>query len=464
MAEKKPRKKTRWIIGGIVIALLLLFLVRFLTGRGDDSVHAETAVAVVRPVTQVVTASGKVQPEIEVKISPDVSGEIIALPVREGDRVQQGDLLVRIKPDFYSAQVEQAEAGVLQAQANKAQRHANLLNAQAILARQKDLLARSAISQSEYELAETQYNVERSAYEAAEYAVQSAEARLREAKEQLAKTVIYSPMTGTVSQLNVELGERVVGTSQMAGTEMMRIAQLEQMELEVDVNENDVVNVSIGDSARIEIDAYPERIFRGTVTEIANSARISNAGSQEQVTNFPVKIRLVAVTGTGMPDAGPTPEEVLAEELPLAQALPAVLRPGMSGNVDIFTETIPEAIAIPIQAVTVRDFNAIADEDSSDADDASEGSVTTAPAVQMIAREDLRKVVFLVEEGKARMVEVETGIADDTHVQVKAGVKEGDVVITGPYSLVSRDLKPGQTIATGPNGTPGGAFGSPQGR
>lgn len=459
MAEKKVRKKSRWIIGGVILLVLVLFAMRFLFGRGDDSVHAETAPVEVRRITQVVTASGKVQPEIEVKISPDVSGEIIDLPVREGDRVQQGDLLVRIKPDFYTAQVEQAEAGVLQAQANKSQRQANLLNAEAVLARQKDLRERNAISQSEYELAQTQYEVERSAFEAAEYAVQSADARLREAREQLAKTVIYSPMTGTVSQLNVELGERVVGTSQMAGTEMMRVAQLERMELEVDVNENDVVNVKVGDSANVEIDAYPERIFKGTVTEIANSARITNAGSQEQITNFPVKIRLSAVTSTGAPVDGPVREEVLADELPLTQTLPAVLRPGMSGNVDIFTETVDQALAIPIQAVTVRDFNQLA-ADSVDEEDVEAPAVPAAP---LAAKEDLRKVVFLVEAGTAKIVEVETGIADDTHVHVKAGLKEGDVVVTGPYSLVSRDLEPGQTISTGPNGTEA-SFGPSAGR
>ena len=457
MAEKKPRKRrTRWIVGGLILLVVLFIASRFLLGRGPEVEHAETAPAEIRRITQVVTASGKVQPEIEVKISPDVSGEIIELPVQEGDQVRQGDLLVRIRPDFYTAQVEQAQAGVLQAQANKAQRQANLLNAEAALKRQKELMDRNAISSSEYELAQTQYDVEKAGYEAAEYAVQSAEARYREAREQLAKTVIYSPMTGTVSQLNVELGERVVGTSQMAGTEMMRVAQLAQMELEVEVNENDVVNVSVGDSAHIEIDAYPERIFQGIVTEIANSARISNAGSQEQVTNFPVKVRLEAVRDSGLPDVDPAPEEVVAEEIPMIAGLPAVLRPGMSGNVDIFTETVEDAIAIPIQAVTVRDFNALASADSL----AENEEEAPAPEERATPRqEDLRKVVFLLEEGKARMVEVETGIADDTHVHARSGIAEGDVVITGPYRLVSRDLEPGEAVETGPNGVPPAGFG-----
>lgn len=455
MTDKKPRRKrTRWIIGGVVLLILLFIVSRFLFGGGPAASYAETAPAELREITQVVTASGKVQPEIEVKISPDVSGEIIELPVREGDNVRQGDLLVRIKPDFYTAQVEQAEAGVLQAEANKAQRRASLLNAEAALKRQQELMERNAISASEFELSETQYEVEKASFEAAEFAVQSAAARLREAREQLSKTIIYSPMTGTVSQLNVELGERVVGTSQMAGTEMMRVAQLERMELEVDVNENDVVNVSIGDSAHVEIDAHPDRIFQGIVTEIANSARITNAGSQEQVTNFPVKIRLMAVRDSGQAAAS-APEEVISEEIPLVETLPAVLRPGMSGNVDIFTETINEAIAVPIQAVTVRDLNQVNEPDS-----ATDGP----PAAPVAQEEDLRRVVFVVEEGKAQMVAVETGIADDTHVEIKSGLREGDLVVTGPYSLVSRDLAPGQEIETGPNGVPAAGFGPPPGR
>lgn len=448
-AANPTRRILKWIAGVLIVLAILGGVGRAagLFGGGDQVEHVETSAAALRDVTQVVTASGKVQPEVEVKISPDVSGEIIGLQVREGDAVRQGDLLVRIRPDFYAAQVEQARAGVLQAQAGQAQRKADLMKAELDRNRQKELFDRQVVSESDYQASATQYEVAQAAYEAAEYAVQSAQARLQEAEEQLGKTRIYAPITGTVSQLNVELGERVVGTSQMAGTEMMRLAQLDRMELEVDVNENDVVNVSLGDTAAVEIDAYPERTFRGVVTEIANSARITGAGSQEQVTNFPVKVRLV---GDQIAAEGENAEEgVTADEVPVASIARAMLRPGMSGTVDIFTQTTPRAIAIPIQAVTVRDFSEVMPADSTAEEEGPDAEK------QPPGREDLRKVVFLVEEGKARMVEVETGIADDTHVVVTSGLKEGDLVITGPYRLVSRELEPGMEVETvSPDGPP----------
>ena len=448
MAKKNSATKRILIIVGVLVGLLVIagIVGRLVFGGGEEGTEVEVEEAALRTITQVVTASGNVQPEVEVKISPDVSGEIIELPVREGDQVQRGALLARIRPDFYAAQREQAEAGVLQAQATLAQRKADLLQAELDLKRQKDLYDRGVVSESEYETAQTRYDVAEANRQAAEYSVQSAQARLREAGEQLGKTSIYAPMTGTVSQLNVELGERVVGTSQMQGTEMMRVARLDQMEIEVDVNENDVINISLGDTAAVEIDAYPERTFRGVVTEIANSARITGAGSQEQVTNFPVKIRLV---GQGAGEVQADAEEgMTTDEVPVAFVGRALLRPGMSGTADIFTQTTPAAISIPIQAVTVRDFSKVAPADSA----AAEGA---APSEQPGAsREDLRKVVFLVEDGKARMVEVETGIADDMYVVVTSGVKEGDLVVTGPYRLVSRELEPGMEVETAESGGP----------
>ena len=283
------------IVIGVVFVLLIGFVglrAAGVLGDKEEGIVVEVDEVEARNVTQTVTASGKIQPEIEVNISPDVPGEIIALPIKEGDRVDRGDLLVRIRPDDYLAQVERGEASVLQAKAILAQRQADLLNAELEAKRQEDLFKKEAVSDSEYQRAKTQYEVAKAAREAADYSMQSTEAQLREFKEQLAKTSIYAPMSGTISMLEVELGERVVGTSQMAGTEMMRVAKLDQMEIEVDVNENDVVNVSLMDSSLIEIDAYPGRMFKGIVTEIANSARVSAAGTQEQVTNFPVKIRV----------------------------------------------------------------------------------------------------------------------------------------------------------------------------
>lgn len=442
MAKKSSAtRRILFIIGGLIVLLVILGVVGSAAGwfGGERAYAVETATAVVRPVTQTVTASGRVQPETEVKISPDVSGEIIELPVREGDRVSQGQLLARIQPDFYAAQVEQAQANVSQSRANMAQRRADLISAELEFNRQRELFERNVISQSDLERAESQYEVAKAGLEAAEYAVESAVARLREGREQLGKTAIYAPMNGTVSQLNVEMGERVVGTSQMAGTEMMRIARLDQMELEVDVNENDVVNVSLGDSARISVDAYPDRTFRGVVTEIANSARVTGAGSQEQVTNFPVKVRFI--------DDHNLDDDLIAGVATSEGAVPVLapnLRPGMSGTVDVFTETVHNAIAVPIQAVTVRDFAQV----RRDEDGADEAEVERT-SQQLTPDEDLRRVVFIVDNDRARMVEVATGISDDTYIVVRSGIAEGTSVVIGPYRAVSRELEDDQPVTIG---------------
>ena len=437
MAQKKSATRKLLIGLGVLLVLLVIVAVvasQFLGGRGEG-VEVETARVEIRDVTQVVTASGRVQPEVEVIISPDVSGEVIQLPIQEGDQVKRGELLARIKPDFYSAQVEQAEANVFQNRAVLEQRRADLLGAEAELKRQESLFERGVISASAIEQARTQTQVAKAAFEAARFAVESGQARLREAREQLGKTALFAPMDGTVSKLDIELGERVVGTSQMAGTEMMRIARLDQMELEVDVNENDVVNISLGDTAAIEIDAYPEQIFRGVVTEIANSARVIGAGSQEQVTNFPVKIRVldphnldarVAAAGTSLDQEMP----VVVEDSPR-------FRPGMSGTVDIFTKTVGRALAVPIQAVTVRDYNQLRDDDDDSA---------TARPVSAFTNEDLRKIVFVVDDGEAQFREVETGIADDRYIEIKSGLEDSLTVIIGPYRLVSRTLEPGDRV------------------
>ena len=442
MAKKKKNATRRLLF--IIIGLIILLVVAGVVGKAtglfgsrEKGVEVETAKAERRTITQVVTASGNVQPEVEVKLSPDVSGEIIELRVKEGDKVAQGDLLARIRPDFYEAQVEQAEAGVSQAKANQAQRRADMLTAEIEYERQQSLFDKQAISESDLLRSKTQYDVAKAGYDAARYAVESAEARLREAREQLSKTAIYAPMSGTVSKLEVELGERVVGTSQFTGTEMLRIAKLDQMELEVDVNENDVVNVAIGDTARIEIDAYPERAFHGLVTEIANSARTTGAGTQEQVTNFPVKIRVLDRHNL---DLWNTPPEALqGEEVPPPAEETPQFRPGMSGTVDIYTKTVHDVVAVPIQAVTVRDFVKVKPEGETSADSTESDS---GPAL----KEDLRKVVFLVDAGKAKMVEVETGISDDTHIEIKSGLQGDEEVIIGPYRVVSRTLNPGDPV------------------
>lgn len=469
MAKKKSNATKRiLIISGILVVLLIVVAVIGATtgifGNRGGGISVEVADVELRSLTQVVTASGKVQPEVEVVLSPDVSGEIVFLGVKEGDEVTKGQLLVRIKPDFYEAQVEQATARVSQSRASMSQAKANLLQAELDVKRSEELFRRDVIPESEFEVVKTQYEVAKASLEAAEFAVASAAAAEREAKEQLARTSIYAPMDGTISQLDIEVGERVVGTTQMSGTEMMRVARLDQMEIEVDVNENDVVNVSLGDTAAIEVDAYPDRAFRGIVTEIANSARTTGQGTQEQVTNFPVKIRVLDPHNLDRVRTDAVPE-LSEQELAAGTPMNPQFRPGMSGTVDIFTATVDRALAVPIQAVTVRDFNRVKPE-TGDEENGNEVASSEAPgeddqleedgATGLFAEEDLRKVVFVVQDAEARMVEVETGIADDTHIEVKTGLEEGQDVIIGPYSAVSRMLGPGNAISINEGAPPPG--------
>ena len=405
-------------------------------GGGDPGLSVDTETAQRRTLTQVVTAFGRAQPEVEVTISPDVSGEIVALPVQEGDMVRRGDLLARLNPDDYRAQVERQEAGVSEAKAALAERQADSVQTRRTYERKQKLYEKGVISESEFLNAQSSYNQSVARLQSARFRVESAKASLQDAQEQLQKTRIHAPMSGTISKLTVEEGERVVGTRQRSGTEMMNVARLDRMELEVDVNESDVVNVASADTADIEFDAYPDRSFRGRVTEIANSARIQNQGSQNEVTNFPVTIRVLDDPNTGLAAEG-AGGGVSRPEVPAESKRAPVLRPGMSGSVDIFTETVENAVAVPIQAVTVRDFNEVGPNAKPDSAQQSEAT-----------EEDLRRVVFVASADTARMVEVSTGIAGETHMEVRAGLKEGERVITGPYSAVSRELEPGTKIQT----------------
>lgn len=445
-----PTKKILLALGGVLL-LIVVFAVIKSMGAEEDGVEVETAEAQVRAITQTVTASGQVRPEIEVIISSDVSGEIIALEVEEGDYVERGQLLLRVQPDFYVSQRDQAQAGVLSAQADAARSEADIerarveqRRAQAELARVRQLVERGAVGRADLEAAQAAaenadaaVTIAQANAQAATYRIRSAQASARQASQQLGKTSIYAPMSGTVSQLNVELGERVVGTAQMNGTEILRIAELDRMQLEVDVNENDVVNIELADSARIEIDAFPDEPLRGSVTQIANSARVSGFGTQEQVTNFPVEVKILTVNDV---DQGtPQPAVINDAERPAPPRGP-VLRPGMSGTVDVYTRTVPNAVTVPIQAVTIRDFNEIRRREAREqarenGEDADEVATPAAPE-----EEDLRRVVFVIEEGKAVMREVETGIQDETHIEVVQGLAGGETVITGPFRLLRTEL------------------------
>lgn len=445
-SSRSTSRRILYWVGGIFAVLVVLGGLAWAMGWiGGESpgLPVDTETVERRTLTQVVTAFGRAQPEVEVTISPDVPGEIVELPVQEGDVVQSGDLLARLKPDDYRAAVQRSRAQVSQAQATLAQRRADSVQAHRTFERQRKLYDKGVIPESDFQDAQSTYRQAAAQLESARYQVESARADLQDAREQLQKTRIYAPMAGTITRLEVEKGERVVGTQQRAGTEMMRVSQLNRMELEVDVNEGDVVNLGVQDSATIEFDAYPDRSFRGRLTEIANSARIENEGSQNEVTNFPVTIRVLDDPNAGTAET--TIDGGLSRpEVPEDRNQAPDLRPGMSGSVDIYTETVEDAIAVPIQAVTVRDFTEIGPNTDGDT------SETADPT-----KEDLRKVVFVAEADSAEMVEVTTGIADDTHMEIRSGLNGGEDVITGPYSAVSRELEPGTKVQTSSGGSAG---------
>ena len=456
---------TKKILIGLGAAVAVLGGAALVFGGEDEGLAVEVADARVRAITQTVTASGTVASEVEVPISSDVSGEIVFLAVAEGDRVVQGQLLLRIRPDAYASQREQAQASVSSAQTgvdqaardveqatvDAAQATADRERAQRALDRQQNLFSRDVIAASELEAAQGALAVAQAAERSARARIETARGRIsgaqatvrgeqireRQAGQDLSRTAIYAPISGTVSQLNVELGQKIVGTAQMAGTELMRVARLDAMTVRIDVNENDVVRVELGDSASVEVDAYPDDPLRGIVTEIANSARIQNEGSAQAVTNFPVEIRLAAVGQDAAETARTAPEEGTPPRAP-----GPVLRPGMSGTVDIFTRTVPEAVVVPIQAVTVRDVNALAREARREAEARGE----TPPDEDIPDEEDLRRVVFVLVDGKAVMREVTTGITDDTHIEIRSGLRGTEQVITGPFSLLRTEIKDGDRV------------------
>ncbi len=387
-----------------------------------------TEKASIRTITQLVSATGKIQPEIEVKISPEVAGEIVLLPLREGASVKKGDLLIKIKPDNYQAQVEQREADLAAAKAAAVLNKAQLVKAQEDFKRTEDVYFKKLVPDADFTAARTAAEVAQANYESALANIRRAEGQLKQARDQLDKTVVYSPIDGSISSLTSEQGERVVATGQFAGTEVMRVANLDSMEVRVNVNENDVVNVKVGDRARILIDAYPDRKFVGFVKEIAASAKTTGAMSQEEVTNFLVKIRIAD------------------RDIPL--------RPGMSANADIETRTVEDVVAVPIQAVTVRsrDGNKTIEQLAKDREKKAKESQGDGAAAAVNERQQrererndrgsLQRVVFVRQaDDTVRQVSVETGIADTSHIQIVSGVKEGDEVVSGSFSVVTRTLK-----------------------
>ena len=442
--EKSATKKLIKILGIIVVLLIVVGVIAKSAGwldGGTGEKEVETELAELRTITQIVSATGRIQPEVEVIIRPDVSGEIIELNVKEGDFVREGELLLRIKPDIYEARIDELNAALLTQRSRMEQARAQMLQAEIEYLKNKELYDRNLISDLEYQQTFNNFEAQKSNFRAAEFQIESARAQLRRAEEELQQTVIRSPKNGTISRLAVERGERVLGQAQTAGTEMMRIARMEQMEVVVDVNENDIVNVSLNDTTIIEADAYPNRSFEGVVTEIANSADVTGSGQADQVTNYKVKIRITTPHNLDM--AASEFFVMNVSEDPAEGFVPS-FKPGMSANVDIRTNTARNVVTIPIQSVTVRDFAKDQGRSTADADTTVNGSDTQR--TPRMTNEDFRRVVFVNQDGIAKRVEVETGISDNRYIQVMSGLDAGMEVITGNYRVLSRELEDGDSI------------------
>lgn len=426
-------KRIYWIILVGLLLIIVFVTIGLLKGAKPMSVYTEKAQ--VRTIVELVSATGKVQPETELKISSDVSGEITEMLVNEGDQVKKGTLLCRIRPDIYVSTVERLEAAVNSSKANLKtaeaqlqQAKANLSNAESLYQRSKKLFEQNTVSQQEYDAARSQFESAKanvSALEASvkagEYGIQSSEASLREARNNLDKTYIYSPVDATVSKLSVEAGERVVGVTGLNGTEIMRLANLNEMEVSVEVNENDIIKVHKHDTALIEVDAYLDKRFKGIVTEIANSSNSSGI-SVDQVTNFVVKIRMLRESYAFL----------------VEPRNPVPFRPGMSASVDIQTRRAKGVVAIPIQAVTSRNADSLKTKED---EDDWELKVKHENEQKETESKKATEIIFLAENGLARQQEVVTGIQDNEYIEVKSGLKAGQEVICGPYSAVSRSLK-----------------------
>ncbi|TAL64957.1 MAG: efflux RND transporter periplasmic adaptor subunit [Bacteroidetes bacterium] len=389
----------------IVVVLIIFAIIGKKAGWFGKALTVKVAVenAEKRVIVETITANGKIQPEKEVKISPDVSGEIVELTIKEGYPVEKGQLLLRIRPDIYISQKDRSLAAISSARARLAQTEAQFTQAELSFNRSKQLYEEQTVSKSDFEQAQASYTVAKAEVDAAKFSVISAEASLKEANENLIKTSIYAPMSGTVSMLLVELGERVAGTNLMAGTELLRVADLSRMEAQVQVNENDIPRVKLGDTAFIEVDAYLDQKFKGIVTEIANSAKTTGV-SADQVTNFDVKILVLADSYKKLVEAG--------DKNPF--------RPGMSATVDIRTQSKSDIITVPIQSVTTRT-------------DTTKTSITPS-------EKDIRTIVFITDGKYALAKDVKTGIQDNSYIEILSGVSVNDRVISAPFSAISKKL------------------------
>jgi HlyD family secretion protein len=480
MANQKSKRGRKILIfctiGLVVVGLVLTIMFR----RREAAITIQSEKVGRRNLTELVVANGRIQPVVQVKISPEVSGEIIELPVKEGQRVKKGDLLVKIKPDTYQANRRSAEANFKSALAGKSLSAASLKKAEIEFKRVEELFGKKLVSDSTYVEFKTAVDVATATQESSGHQVEVAQASLARAEEDLAKTTIYSPLTGTVSKLNSEAGERVVGTAMMTGTEIMTVADLNEMEARVDIGEIDVVLIAVGQNARLEIDAFKDRKFTGTVTEIANSSKGSGPGAgnmgggqQQEATKFEVRLRV-------------------KEKEPF--------RPGMSVTAEIETRSRTNVLAVPIQSVTTRlpkepakksgatnapvqstkhavtnhvasantasvptgsgsDFEANSASSSGGESNGSSTNQTTAVTETNRVKSSAKvkpneppkpiEVVFLVDGDRAKMAPIKRGISDDTYVEITEGLRENQEVVSGGYKAISRDLEDGKKIKKG---------------
>lgn len=443
MAKKKGSNKLIYILLIAVVLVLVIAIVGKQAGfiGQPSTLKVQMANAKRATIVEKVTASGVVQPVTEIHLSPDVAGEIIELNVEEGDYVNEGMILVKIRPDNLQSALDRAKANLNQQRANLASNKAQVARNRAQLTqtelafkRAEQLKKENVISDADFESAKANYEVAKQNLEAseesvkaAEFIIKSSEATVEEAEENVRLTVVRAPASGTISKLDVEKGERVVGTQQMAGTEMMRIADLTQMEVQVDVNENDIIRVALGDTAIIDVDSYTamDKKFRGVVTAIANTANTKT--SADAVTEFQVKIKIL--------------NESFQDLLSEIQG-PSPFRPGMTASVEIITTTKADVLSVPLAAVTTRNINDKGGVVQEPVADNSSSSNTAAP----VKEENIKEVVFINDGGKAKMVQVKTGISDYDNIEILDGLKEGDQVISGPFFVVSKRIKEGDLV------------------
>jgi len=416
--KKNKKKKMLWIISLALVAIVVIAVI--ISGKKEKIIEVQTEKIKKQNIIQVVTATGKVQSETKVNISAEVSGEIIALPFKEGDDVKKGDLLVKIRPDAYYPQLKQQTAGVKVQESNLQLQEVNLKKNELDLNRIKELHKKGLASQSDLDNSQANYDVMLAQIQTAKAQINQQKAAVSSVEYDISKTTIYAPMSGTVTQLNNELGEKVLGTSFNMGNQIMTVSDLSKMECQVDVGETDVALISLGDTAKIQIDAFPDKVFIGYVYEIANTATAKGVGTQEEVVNFVVKIRIF--------NEGQD------------------LRPGMSCTVDIEVDKKENVVSVPIQSVTTREEDTVKSFAGGNDKDKAPDNLTNSKETKSLKKNKPKEVVFVIENGVAKKKEVKTGISNDTYIEITDGLNEGDEVVKGSFKAINKDLEDGVKI------------------